>query len=133
METLESFDDLVNLGKVTRKVKLMDHEIALETLNSKDYSQAMALVPDNATDAKKFETIQREMISAAIKSIDGKIVSAEIKQKLMSNSQLGLSNILYGLYLAMVEEQGKLLDGAKKNSSPAQMPSMASQKAPDSK
>lgn len=119
---LNEFDDLVNLGKVTRKVRLLGHEIVMETLDSGCYSQAMAQIPDNVSDSRRLEAMQREMIGAAIKTIDGKPVSVEMKKKLMANSQLGLSNILYSEYISMVEEQGKILEDAKKNSSQALKP-----------
>ena len=126
---LQEFDDLINLGKVTRKVKILNHEIVLETVSSGDYAQAMANVPDNMPESKRYESIQREMVGAAIRTIDGKTISQEGKQRLMTSSQLGLSNILYGEYLKMVDEQARLLDDAKKNSLEAEKTLTTSPKA----
>ena len=119
MTEINEFDDLINLGKVNRKVKLLGHEITMETLDSGSYSQAMSQVPDNVSDSKRLESMQREIVGASIKLIDGKPITAETRKKLMANSQLGLSNILYNEYLGMVQEQSKILEDAKKNSSQA--------------
>ena len=122
---LKEFDDLINLGRVTRPVKVASHEIVLSTLNSKEYSGAMSRVgvaPSGAADSDKFELLQREVVVAAIKTVDGKELSYQDKTALVLAGQLALSNMLYNEYVNMVEEQSKLLDDAKKNSSIALTP-----------
>lgn len=114
---LTDFDDLINLGRVTRTIKLGKHEIVLSTLNSKEYAEAMARVPqvsEGRTD--RFEAVQREMVVAAIRTINGKELSDKQKSAVLSGGQLGLSNLLYLEYIQMIEEQSKMLDDAKKNS-----------------
>lgn len=113
---LKEFDDLINLGRVTRKVKLGQREIELATLNSSEYASAMSRVPSEASSADKFEVIQREIVAASIVSIDGKLMAPSDKAKLVGAAQLGLSNVLYTEYMKMVEEQNKTLEDAKKNS-----------------
>ena len=131
---LKEFDDLINLGRVKHTVKLMNREIVLETLNSTDYADAMFRVPQSGSvlDSDRLEAIQREIVAAAIKSIDGKELSKEVKAALVSSGQLGLSNLLYSEYVSMIEEQGQILEDAKKNSSRETAPSTSSQVAPAS-
>ena len=131
---INEFDDLMNLGKVTRTIKLLGKfEIELVTLGSGEYSNAMSRVPDGLPDSKRMECVQREMMAEAIKSINGKSVEYEKRIKILTGGQLGLSNLLYGEYLMMVDEQTKIIEGAKKNSSEPMTTSTASQKAPPSK
>ena len=115
---LKEFDDLINIGRVTRKVKLGSHEILLSTVSSGDFATAMSKVTGNSLmDSDRLESMQREIVAVAIRSIDGKELSYEDKAKLVAAGQLAFSNFIYTEYLSMVEEQNKILDDAKKNSS----------------
>ena len=118
---LKEFDDLINLGRVTRSLKLGSHEIVMGTLDSKEYAAAMTRIPAGASDGDKFEMLQREIVAAAIKTIDGKTLPQQDKVGIVTASQLGLSNMLYVEYLSLVEEQNLALEQAKKNSSAALM------------
>jgi hypothetical protein len=128
---LKDFDDLINLGRVTRTVKLMSRNIVLGTLNSGEYADAMSRVPQNGTalDSDRLEGMQREIVAAAIRTIDGKELSQEDKISLVSRGQLALSNLLYTEYISMVDEQGRIIEDAKKNSSRETPPSTNSQAA----
>lgn len=115
---LKEFDDLINLGQVRRTVKLADHEIVMHTLSSLEYSKMTERLSDDLPNqSKRFEVLQREVLCAAVDSIDGKKLSYEEKTRLFSMTQLGFSNMLYAEYSSMVDEQARLLDEAKKNSS----------------
>lgn len=115
---LKEFDDLINLGRVTRAVKLLSHEIILGTLNSKEYALAMSRVSASGqTDGDRLESTQREVVIAAIRTIDGKELSYQDKHNIVSAGQLALSNLLYIEYISLVGEQSKVIDDAKKNSS----------------
>jgi hypothetical protein len=120
---INEFDDLINLGRMTRSVKLAKHEIVLGTLNSKEYASAMSRVlAAGRAEGDKMESTQREVVIAAIRNIDGKELSYQDKYAIVSSGQLALSNLLYIEYISLVEEQSKILDDAKKNSSPALTP-----------
>jgi len=121
-KTLKDFDDLLTIGQVKRTVKVGKHLIMLSTVTSEDYNKAMDGVPDDAPSSKKMEIVQRELVATAIREIDGESLSHEEKVRILSMGQLALSNLLYNEYIELVEEQGKLLEDAKKNSSPEQMP-----------
>lgn len=115
---LKEFDDLINLGRVTKAVKLLSHEIILGTLNSKEYALAMSRVSASGqTDGDRLESTQREVVIAAIRTIDGKELSYQDKHNIVSAGQLALSNLLYIEYISLVGEQSKVIDDAKKNSS----------------
>lgn len=115
---LKEFDDLINLGRVQRTVKVGKHEISLCTLNSVEYAEAMARTSGTGgpLDSDRLESMQREMVIASIRAIDGKELSLKDKSELISKGQLALSNMLYSEYMGMVDEQGKVLEDAKKNS-----------------
>lgn len=131
---LKEFDDLINLGRVSRTVSLGKHSIVLDTLNSGEYADAMSRVPQGGSvlDSDKLEAMQREIVSAAIRTIDGKELSSEDKTSIVSKGQLALSNLLYSEYVSMIEEQGKILEDAKKNSSRETAPLTSSQAVPAS-
>lgn len=131
MEELKEFEDLVNLGAVTRTVKVGGYEIELKTLSSFEYSKMTERIRDDfPTHSKRLEAMQREIIAAAIYTINGKRLSLEAKQTILSTSQLGLANMLYTEYSSMVDEQSKMLESAKKDSSRTKTPSIASERAP---
>jgi hypothetical protein len=120
---INEFDDLINLGRMTRVVKLGKHEIVLGTLNSKEYAAAMSRVlAAGKAEGDKMESTQREVVIAAIRNIDGKELSYQDKYAIVSSGQLALSNLLYIEYVSIVEEQSRILEDAKKNSSPALTP-----------
>jgi hypothetical protein len=129
---LKDFDDLVNLGRVQHSVKLLNREIVLCTLNSTEYADAMTRVPQggSALDSDRLEAMQREIVAAAIRTIDGKELSQSDKITLVSKGQLALSNLLYSEYVSMIDEQGKILEDARKNSSRETQPSKSSQAVP---
>lgn len=119
MKALEGFDDLLALGKVSHPVKIGSHEVRLHTLNSLEYGKMTRSAGDapESTTAERFEILQRWTLSYAIESIDGKAVTPEQANEILSGAQLAVSNSLYDAYVVMVSEQNKLLDDAKKNSS----------------
>lgn len=134
MKELEGFDDLINLGAVSKDITLAGHKIRLHTLNSYEYSKVTERIPDDMpTSSSRLEAMQREVLCAAIDSIDDKKLSAEAKRLLLSTGQLGLANLLYQQYAEMIDEQQVLLDDAKKNGSQTKSSQETSQKAPDSK
>jgi len=116
---IKEFDDLINLGRVKRSVNLGSHEIVLCTLNSKEYASAMAHISPGASsfEGDKLELMQREIVVAAIRTIDGKELPYQDKAAIVYAGQLALSNLLYSEYVSMVEEQNKVLEDVKKNSS----------------
>lgn len=113
---IANFDDLINFGKVIRKLTVAGHEIVLTTLNSGAYNEAAGRIPEDLLSSVRMERIQREMVAAAISTIDGKPMDHESKVKILTMGQLGLSNYLYEQYIQMIEEQGAALADAKKNS-----------------
>jgi hypothetical protein len=128
---LKEFDDLISLGRIIRSVKVLNRDIVLVTLNSSEYADAMSRVPQGSSvlDGDRLEAMQREIVAAAIRTIDGKELSKETKTALVSQGQLALSNLLYAEYISMVDEQSSIIDSAKKNSSQAAQPSKSSQTA----
>jgi len=130
---LKEFDDLINLGRVKRTVKVVGHVINLATLTSLDYNKAMSRVPSEGNDSKRMEAMQREIVAMAIQDIDGKDLDQDKKLAILGLSQLGLSNLLYGQYAEMVDEQNSVIEEAKKNSLVAQAALTGSGKAPGSK
>ena len=134
MEELKEFEDLVSLGAIARTVTVGGYEIRLKTLSSFEYSKMTERIrEDFPTHSKRLEAMQREIIAAAIDTINGKKLSLEAKQTILSTSQLGLANMLYVEYSSMVEEQSKVLETAKKDSSRTKTPSIASERVPDLK
>jgi hypothetical protein len=117
---LKNFNDLAEIGSVRKTVKLGSHSVVLHTLNSQEYSAMAEKIGDEvAGTAKRFESLQREMIIAAIESIDGEKPSYADKASLLGMMQIGLSNMLYEEYGSIVEEQSKIIEESKKNSAPA--------------
>lgn len=114
---LKGFEDLVNLGRITRTVKVLNHDVLMGTLNSKEYAAAMARVSTGNNEGDKMESLQRELVVASIRNIDGIELSYQDKSAIVAASQLAFSNLLYLEYVALLEEQAKVLDDAKKNSS----------------
>jgi hypothetical protein len=127
---LTQFDDLISFARVSRKVTVAGHEISLVTLNSGAYNEAAGRIPTDLPDQVRMERVQREMVAAAISTIDGKSLDQETKVAILTKGQLGLSNFLYDQYIDMIGEQGKTLEDAKKNSSAALSGTSASPKAP---
>ena len=119
MKALEGFDDLLAFGRVSQAVKIGTHEFKLHTLNSQEYGRMTHAAGEDpkATTAERFEVLQRWTLAYAIESIDGKPVTPEQANELLSGAQLAISNALYDSYASMVSEQNKLLEDAKKNSS----------------
>ena len=130
---LKDFNDLINLGRVTRVMNIGGHKIVLGTLNSEEYNQAVSRIPADCPEASRMERIQREIIAAAIQSIDGETLDPDAKSKILTLGQLALSNMMYSEYISMIGEQDKLLEDAKKNSSQTQKASSSSPKVIDSK
>lgn len=123
---LKNFNDLADIGSVKRAVKLGSHEVVLHTLNSQEYAGMADKIGDTeASTAKRFETLQREMLIAAVDTVDGQKLSYEDKAILLGMMQIGLSNRLYEEYGSMIEEQNKIIDDAKKNSAPTMTGSAA--------
>ena len=115
---LNKFDDLMNLGQIKRKIKLGSHEVSLHTLGSLEYSKVLDRVgPGAIVDGKKLELLQRSILVQALDTVDGERVTEKEKEHILGGGQLGLSNLLYSEYLSMVDEQNKVLEDAKKNSS----------------
>jgi hypothetical protein len=116
MTDLKDFDGLLHLGRVARTVKVGGFEIKMHTLNAGEYTKMMERVGDDQSSAKRLESIQREVISSSIDTINGQTLSADDKSKLVGMMQVGLSNMLYEEYSSMAEEQSKVIEDAKKNS-----------------
>jgi hypothetical protein len=116
---LKEFDDLATLGQVTKTVKLGAHEFKMHTLNSREYGQMTARLSEDKNQAARFEELQRWTLAYAIGSVDDKKVRPEQVELLLQTGQLALSNALYNEYVTMMNEQEKLLQEVKKNSSPA--------------
>ncbi len=116
---IKEFDDLINMGHLRKSVKLGAHEFVLKTLSSGEYVAMTRQFPDNSpmTQAEKFEAMQRATLAHAIESVDGKKLSVEEKERLLSLLQLAVSNMLYNEYMDLVADQTKTLEDAKKNSS----------------
>ena len=114
---LKEFNDLIDLGRVTRTVKVAGRDIRMHTLDSSEYAKMTErLGDDNISMGRRLESLQREVLASAIDSIDEKSISLEDKSKLVGQFQVGFSNLLYDEYGKMVEEQAKILEESKKNS-----------------
>ena len=115
---IKDFDDLISMGHMTKTVSIGSHVFALKTLSSGEYVSMTKKFPDNSpmTEAEKFEAMQRLTLAHAIESIDGKSLSVEEKDRLLSLLQLAVSNMLYNEYMDLVADQSKKLEDAKKNS-----------------
>ena len=113
-ELITEFDDLVNIGSIRRNIKVGTHEITMHTLNYETYAGMVAGIDQgkNAMDTQVY------VLSNSIEKIDGKDVSMETKMRLLKSAQMGLVNLLTSEYEKMLEEQGKLYDDVKKNTSP---------------
>ena len=115
---IKDFEDLISLGRVQRTVKLGSRDVLMHTLSTDEYAKMSQGLDDNEpSQAKRFESLQRGILSGAIESIDGKVMSGEDKTLLVGKLQLGTCNMLYDIYTKMVEEQNKILTDSKKNSS----------------
>jgi len=116
---IKEFDDLINLGQIKRTVVLSGRKIDMHTLSSGEYAQMSHHVKSDpgTTQEQKFESLQRWTLAYSMDAIDSKPMSLDDKEKLLSLGQLALSNLLYTEYLGMVDEQDKLIQDAKKNSS----------------
>ena len=130
---ISDFNDLINLGRITKAVEVNSHKIVLGTLNAEEYSAAMARIPEELQGAARMERIQREVIATAIQSIDSRVLDVDTRVKILSMGQLALSNLLYTEYVEMIGDQDKILEEAKKNSSQAQKVSPSSPKVPASR
>jgi hypothetical protein len=132
---IKEFDDLLNFGSVSHSINVAGHEIALRTLTGKEHQDAMRSVPDagSTTESERLDVIQREIVAAALQSIDGKRLSQEEKSELLKAGQLGLSNVLYVEYIQMIDEQQKRLDTVKKTSLKDETPLKESLTVPSSK
>jgi hypothetical protein len=115
---MKDFNDLFEIGRVTKTIKIAGHEIVMHTLNSNEYSaMAGALKEDDGVGlSKRLEALQREIVANAIETVDGKKLNSEEKSALVGMMQIGLSNMLYDEYGKMIEEQNKVLEDSKKNS-----------------
>lgn len=115
---IQEFDDLLSFGKMTSTVVVGQSEIVIKTLSSLEYSRISSRFKDkDSTEAARFEHMQREIVAASIESINGKKLSHEDKVRLLGLGQLGLVNMLFESYNELAEEQSKILEDAKKNSS----------------
>ena len=118
MDIIKEFDDLINVGHLTKTVKLGEHSFVLQTLSSAEYVSLMKKIPSKeTTQGEGFEALQRITLAHAIMSIDDRPLTYEEKDRLLSLLQLGVSNALYDSYTALVDEQNKLIEESKKNSS----------------
>ncbi len=121
---VKNFDDLKSMGAVTKKLKLGAHEIVMRSLGYDEQSAVVASVPDTeqgpngpvpVKDSRKFDMIQRELLSASIDTIDGVKLSGEEKSELLGSFQTGLVNLLFGQYEQLLASQTEILDDVKKN------------------
>lgn len=112
-EAVNEFDDLIALGALHHDVKVGNHTITMQTLSYDTYSNMVAGIDQgkSAMDTQLF------VLSNSIEKIDGKDVSMETKMRLLKSAQIGLVNLLTSEYEKLLEEQGKLYDEVKKNTS----------------
>jgi hypothetical protein len=112
-EPTVEFDDLINMGAMSREVKIGAHTITLKTLNYNTFTDMVTGVEKG----KSAMDMQVFVLANSISKIDGKDVSMEAKERLLKSAQMGLVNLLTSEYEKMLEEQGKLYDEVKKNTS----------------
>lgn len=122
---ISNFDDLINIGKLERKVSIGGHEFTLSTLSTAEYADMARRFPapdEKLADAERFEAVQRITLAHVCTAVDGNKLSLDDRHELMKKVQLGVSNRLYDEYMGMMSEQDKMLDDAKKNSSQSAVP-----------
>jgi hypothetical protein len=110
-----NFDDLKTMGCVTKTLKIGAHEITMRSLGYEEQSQIVANIPDGIKDARKYDLIQKEMLAAAIESIDGTTLPLEEKVKLLGESQTALVNLLFAQYEQLLTAQTEIIEDVKKN------------------
>lgn len=114
-EVITEFDDLIDVGVLHRNITIGKHVVTMKTLSYEKYTEMVTGVDKgaNAMDTQVF------VLANSIEKIDGKDVSMETKTRLLKSAQIGLVNLLTSEYEKMLEEQGKLYDDVKKNTSPS--------------
>jgi hypothetical protein len=117
MENVKNFDDLINMGAVTKVVKLGTHEIKMRTLGFDEQSSISDNIPETSKDSKKLDILQKNIIAESIVSVDNVVLSKEEKMAMIGKMQNGVVNFLFNQFEIMVGEQSKILEDVKKNSS----------------
>ena len=116
-ELVKEFADLLNIGSVTRDVVLAGHTVKLRTLNFDEQSRVLDGIPTDAKDIRRMDIVQKELLAAAIESIDGKKLTKEEKITLLGTGQAAFCNLIFSEYEQLLAEQSKSLEDLKKNSS----------------
>lgn len=114
-DIVNEFGDLLGIYGVIRDVKVGSHVIRMRSLTYDEQSIVLGSVPADAKN--KLDVIQKELLVAAIETIDDKKIDSEQKRFLLGNGQAALCNLLFNEYEALMGEQSKLLEDVKKNSS----------------
>ena len=112
-ETIKEFDDLINIGSLSKDIKIGKHVVTIRTLSYDEYSDMVKGVSKDTTTLEA----QTLVIARAINKIDGKDIGMELKMKLLKSLQVGLIGVLTSEYEALVEEQSNVYEEVKKNSS----------------
>lgn len=117
IELVKEFGDLINIGGVTKVVTMGNHKIKLRTLTYDEQTGVLEGIPADLKDSKRLDTIQKELLAAAIEDIDGKKLAKDELRYLLGNGQAAFCNSLFGEYEILLGEQAKSLEDVKKNSS----------------
>ena len=116
-EPLKNYNDLLDIGRITRDLTLSGHTIKLRTLSFDEQSALSDNIPPDVKDFKRLDLLQKELVAAAMESIDGDKLAREDKVSMLGNG-VALCNFLYSEYEEMLKEQVKTVEDVKKNSSP---------------
>ena len=114
-QKINSFEDLKTMGRVTKIIKLGAYSIKMHSLGYEEQSQILSNIPEGTKEARKYDIIQREILSASIESIDGIVLSGADKADLLGESQAAFVNLLFAQYELLLTEQNEIMDGVKKN------------------
>jgi hypothetical protein len=116
---MNQFEDLINMGRLSKDITIGKHVIKITTMDSETQSSVIGKVSQDLPDAQKVDIAQRAMIANSIEAIDGKLMSFEDKMALVNKFQPALINILFSEYESLLVEQNGIFEEVKKNISQA--------------
>ena len=116
-ELLNEFGDLLEALGVSKVVKIGKHEIRLRTLGYDEQSKILKAIPTDLKEVEKLDVLQKELLSAAIESIDNKKLPKQDIMYLLGIGQAALCNLLYNEYESLLGDQNQLTEEVKTNSS----------------
>jgi uncharacterized coiled-coil DUF342 family protein len=106
--------ELVSLGKLEREITLGGFKIKISSLDGEEEHEVIKETSGITDTFERFDKMRRETLVRAIRTINGKSLSLEMKRELLSKLQTSVIAFLQQAYDEMMKEQASIIEELKK-------------------